>query len=139
MEKALANRDSHANETNNRLENENFELKKKLNTFETELSSAIGMAKKFQDQNEVLAIKADNLNKYMASLEFLRDIQYLYIFLLDRTTNEIRDIHRKQLEDLEIRASNNKHNEKLMVHEIEQLRETNCKLDSELQKVNNNK
>lgn len=52
-----------------------------------------------------------------------------------RTTNEVRDIHRKQLEDLEIRVSNYKHNEVLLNEEITKLKTNIEKLQSDYEKV----
>lgn len=48
--------------------------------------------------------------------------RFFYLLLLiisyHRSTNEVRDVHRKQLEDAEIRLSNSKHNESVLNNEL---------------------
>lgn len=52
-----------------------------------------------------------------------------------RTSNEIRDIHRRQLEDLEIRVSNGRQTEKLLCTEIDKLKNYNATLQSNCDEV----
>lgn len=59
----------------------------------------------------------------------------IHIYSLFRTTNEVRDIHRKQLEDLEIRLSNSKQNEQLIGEEFEDLKKEHNLLKNESEKV----
>lgn len=43
--------------------------------------------------------------------------------MICRSTNEVREIHKKQLDDLEIRLSNSKQNENLLNEEVNQLKQ----------------
>lgn len=77
------------------------EIKQKNQILENEISQAIEMAKKFQEKNDVLELKADNLKS---------------------SSGEIQDIHKKQIGDLEIRLSNSLENEKLFGTEVSKLK-----------------
>lgn len=77
------------------------EIKQKNQILENEISQAIEMAKKFQEKNEVLELKTDNLKS---------------------SSGEIQDIHKKQIADLEIRLSNSLQNENLFSTEVSKLK-----------------
>lgn len=46
----------------------------------------------------------------------------LIFFFKFRTTNEVREVHQKQMEDIEIRLSNAKENENILINEISKLK-----------------
>lgn len=89
-------------------DSETLNLNEKIRYLEHEMSQYIQMAKKYQENCEKLESKVDTLS---------------------RSGEEVRDIHRKQLEDVEIRLANSKRNEDL-------LREDNRKLQDDFAKVN---
>lgn len=55
--------------------------------------------------------------------------------LYDRSSNEVRDIHRKQLEDLEIRLSNSKSNEMTLSNELRDLKKEKQNWQQDCEKV----
>lgn len=85
----------------NQMKEEFQEIKQKNQILENEIFQAIEMAKKFQEKNEVLELKADNLKS---------------------SSGEIQDIHKKQIVELEIRLSNSLQNEKLFNTEVSKLK-----------------
>ncbi len=88
-------------------DSESLNLREKISYLEHEMAQYIEMAKKYQDNCEKLEAKIDALS---------------------RSGDEVRDIHRNQLQDLEIRLANAKRNEDL-------LREDNRKLQDDFAKV----
>lgn len=83
------------------MKNDFREIKQKNQILENEISQAIEMAKKFQEKNDVLELKADNLKS---------------------SSGEIQDIHKKQIGELEIRLSNSLENEKVFGTEVSKLK-----------------
>lgn len=88
-------------------DSETINLREKISYLEQEMTQYIEVAKRYQDNCEKLEAKIDTLS---------------------RSGDEVRDIHRNQLQDLEIRLSNAKKNEDL-------LREDNRKLQDDFAKV----
>ncbi|XP_037026368.1 ERC protein 2 isoform X1 [Bradysia coprophila] len=88
-------------------DSETINLREKINYLEQEMTQYIEVAKRYQDNCEKLEAKIDALS---------------------RSGDEVRDIHRNQLHDLEIRLSNAKKNEDL-------LREDNRKLQDDFAKA----
>ncbi|CAO1416368.1 unnamed protein product [Diamesa tonsa] len=83
------------------LDEENKELKEKLATVEQEISNTIHLLRKFQSKNEILELKIENLTS---------------------TTTEMRNISKKQIQDLQIRLSNSGKMELDLTKEIESLK-----------------
>lgn len=44
------------------------------------------------------------------------------IFFLNRSTNEVRDIHKEQINEIEIRLSNSKQSEAMLIDEVSKLK-----------------
>lgn len=88
-------------------DSETLNLREKISYLEQEMTQYIEMAKKYQDNCEKLETKIEALT---------------------RSGEEVRDIHRNQLQDLEIRLANAKRNEDL-------LRDDNRKLQDDFAKV----
>lgn len=88
-------------------DSETINLREKISYLEQEMTQYIEVGKRYQDNCEKLEAKIDALT---------------------RSGDEVRDIHRNQLQDLEIRLSNAKKNEDL-------LREDNRKLQDDFAKV----
>ena len=95
--------------SNDGLDVENGRLKQKIVNLEREISETIKLIKKFQSKNEILELKIENLTS---------------------TSTEMRDISKKQIQDLEIRLSNCKTTENELRKEIEELK-TSCKAEKE--------
>lgn len=91
----------------NEKDSETLNLREKISYLEHEMTQYIEMAKKYQDNCEKLEAKIEAQS---------------------RSGDEVRDIHRNQLQDLECRLSNAKRNEEL-------LREDNRKLQDDFAKV----
>lgn len=91
----------------NEKDSETLNLREKISYLEHEMTQYIEMAKKYQE----------NCEKFETKIE-----------ALSRSGDEVRDIHRKQLQDLEIRLANAKRNEDL-------LRDDNRKLQDDFAKV----
>ncbi|KAJ6633474.1 Centrobin [Pseudolycoriella hygida] len=88
-------------------DSEALNLREKISYMEHEVKQYMEMAKKYQDDCEKLEAKFETLS---------------------RSGDEVREIHRKQLQDMEIRLSNSKRNEDL-------LREDNRKLQNDFTKA----
>lgn len=86
---------------NEGLDIENFRLKQKIVNLEKEIGETISLINKFQTKNEMLELKIENLTA---------------------TSTEMRDISKKQIQDLEIRLSNSKLTENDLHKEIEELK-----------------
>lgn len=95
--------------SNDGLDVENSRLKLKIVNLEREISETIKLINKFQSKNEMLELKIENLTS---------------------TSTEMRDISKKQIQDLEIRLSNCKTTENELRKEIEELKAT-CKAEKE--------
>lgn len=88
-------------------DSETLNLRERIGYLEQEVTQYIEMAKKYQDNCEKLEAKVDAVS---------------------RSGDEVREIHRNQLQDLEIRLANAKRNEDL-------LRDDNRKLQDDFAKV----
>ena len=95
--------------SNDGLDVENSRHKQKIVNLEREISETIKLINKFQSKNEILELKIENLTS---------------------TSTEMRDISKKQLQDLEIRLSNSKIMENELQKEIEELK-SSCKAEKE--------
>lgn len=94
---------------NEGLDEENSRLKLKIRNLEDEVNKTIQLMSKFQSKNEMLELKIENLTA---------------------TSSEIREISKKQINDLEIRFSNSQLNVKELQDEIERLK-VECKSEKE--------
>lgn len=94
---------------NDGLDVENNRLKQKIGVLEREISDTIHLINKFQEKNEMLELKIENLTS---------------------TSSEMRDISKRQLQDLEIRLSNSKAIESELRKEIDELKVT-CKTEKD--------
>lgn len=94
---------------NKGLDVENARLKQKISNLEQEISDTIHLINKFQSKNEILELKIENLTS---------------------TSTEMREIAKKQIQDLEVRLSNSGKIEKDLEKEIEELK-VNCKAEKE--------
>lgn len=134
LETSLANVNFQFKEDIKSIEFENAELKQKNVLFERELRQTIDVVKKLQERNELLEIQNENSTK-LVKIEFHSNLPILIFSFELRTTNEIREIHRAQLEDLEIRLSNSKQSENLLNGELEALKMEYDELKNESEKV----
>lgn len=94
---------------NEGLDIENNRLKQKIVSLEQEISDTIHLIQKFQSKNEMLELKIENLTA---------------------TSTEMREISKKQIQDLEVRLGNSMKMEKDLEKEIEELKVT-CKSEKE--------
>lgn len=46
----------------------------------------------------------------------------MFFFFSNRSTNEVRDIHKEQINEIEIRLSNSKQSEALLIEEVSKLK-----------------
>lgn len=90
---------------NEGLDIENNRLKQKIVHLEQEISDTIHLINKFQSKNEVLELKIESLTS---------------------TSTEMRELAKKQIQDLEIRLSNSLKIERDLRQEIDELK-MNCK------------
>lgn len=97
----------HKLRSNEGLDIENNRLKQKIVNLEQEVASTIHLINKFQSKNELLELKIENLTS---------------------TSTEMREIAKSQVQDLEIRLSNQQKIEKDLRKEIEDLK-LNCKTE----------
>ena len=94
---------------NEGLDIENNRLKQKILNLEQEISDTIHLINKFQSKNEILELKIETLTS---------------------TSSEMREIAKKQVNDLEIRLCNSAKVEKDLKTEIEDLKVT-CKTEKD--------
>lgn len=94
---------------NEGLDLENDQLKLKISRFEQEITDTIHLLNKFQAKNEVLELKIENLTS---------------------NSNEMRDISKKQIQDLEVRLSNTMKNEQDLQKQIDDTKAL-CKTERE--------
>lgn len=95
-----------------RLLQENLEIKNKNLFLEKELSETIAVVRKLQDKNESLESKVENLTT---------------------ANRDVTDVHKNQLRDLEIRLSNSKDTERSLKEQLTKLRKSNEQLKEELE------
>lgn len=94
---------------NEGLDEENRRLQQKITNLEREISDTIHLINKFQTKNEMLELKIENLTS---------------------TSTEMREISKKQIQDLEVRLSNSMKMEKDLRLEIDELK-ASCKVEKE--------
>lgn len=97
----------HKLRSNEGLDIENNRLKQKIVNLEREVAETIHLINKFQSKNELLELKIENLTS---------------------TSAEMRDISKNQIQDLEIRLSNQQKIEKDLRKEVDELK-VNCKTE----------
>lgn len=103
---------------NQQLLAENGELKTRSEVFEGELSKAVKLASNLQDNNELLEDK---------------------ISTLMRASNEVGDIYKNQIQDMEIRLSNSQRSEELLAQEVIDLKKRIAKYDTESENIKKKK
>lgn len=99
----------HRLRANEGLDEENNRLKMKITNLEKEISDTIHLINKFQSKNEVLELKIENLTS---------------------TSTEMREISKKQIQDLEVRLSNSLKVERDLQKEVDELK-ISCKAEKE--------
>ncbi|XP_055541745.1 protein BCAP [Wyeomyia smithii] len=99
-------------ESNEKLLQENLEIKNKNLFLEKELSDTIATIRQLQDRNECLESKIESITS---------------------ANRDASDVHKNQLKDLEIRLSNSKESERNLKEQLTKLRKSNDQLKDELE------
>ncbi|XP_053659213.1 uncharacterized protein LOC128708277 [Anopheles marshallii] len=99
-------------ETHEKLMAENLEIKNKNLFLEKELAESLNLVQKLEDKKDNLEAKIEHL----------------------ATANrDVNDVHRQQMEDLQIRLANSRDNERQLREQLGKQRKTNEQLSGELQ------
>uniref|UniRef100_A0A182RIM4 Uncharacterized protein n=1 Tax=Anopheles funestus TaxID=62324 RepID=A0A182RIM4_ANOFN len=99
-------------ETHEKLMTENVEIKNKNLFLEKELSESLNLVRKLEDKKDNLEAKIEHL----------------------ATANrDVNDVHRQQMEDLQIRLANSRDNERQLREQLGKQRKANEQLSEELQ------
>ncbi|EAT42317.1 AAEL006125-PA [Aedes aegypti] len=99
-------------ESQEKLLQENVEIKNKNLFLEKELSETIAVVRKLQDKNEALESKVESLTS---------------------ANRDVTDVHKNQLRDLEIRLANSKDAERSLKDQLGKLRKQSDQLKDELE------
>uniref|UniRef100_A0A182JRZ6 Uncharacterized protein n=1 Tax=Anopheles christyi TaxID=43041 RepID=A0A182JRZ6_9DIPT len=99
-------------ETHEKLMAENLEFKNKNLFLEKELAETLNLVRKLEDKKDNLEIKVENLVT---------------------ASRDVGEVHRQQLEDLQIRLANSRDNERQLREQLGKQRNSNEQLTTELQ------
>ncbi|XP_058824281.1 myosin heavy chain, non-muscle [Topomyia yanbarensis] len=100
------------NEQHEKLLQENVDIKNKNLHLEKELGETIVVARKLQDRNETLESKVESLTT---------------------ANQDVTDVHKNQLKDLEIRLSNSRESERNLKEQCSRLKKSNEQMKDELE------
>lgn len=92
MEHLLTDMEEKLKTDNKYLHMENQEIKDKNHMLDTELLQTIGMVKKFQERNELLETKLDNLTEFVLINDFLFFLIYIYLLVFKMRSSFIQFI-----------------------------------------------
>uniref|UniRef100_A0A182PSK2 Uncharacterized protein n=1 Tax=Anopheles epiroticus TaxID=199890 RepID=A0A182PSK2_9DIPT len=108
----LRDMESRYTETQEKLMAENLEFKNKHLFLEKELAETLNLVRKLEDKKDNLEIKVENLVT---------------------ANRDVSDVHRQQLEDLQVRLANSRDNERQLKEQLGKQRKANDQLSAELQ------
>ncbi|KXJ80625.1 hypothetical protein RP20_CCG023948 [Aedes albopictus] len=112
LNRQIHDTESKHTESQEKLLQENVEIKNKNLFLEKELSETIAVVRKLQDKNELLESKVESLTS---------------------ANRDVTDVHKNQLRDLEIRLANSKDTERSLKEQVAKFRKSSDQLRDELE------